>query len=40
MIKEEPKAKEAKPEDFVDARFVQELDDSGFINNLYKQKKN
>ena len=40
MVKEEPKAKDAKPEDFVDARFVQELDDSGFINNLYKGKKN
>jgi ABC-type nitrate/sulfonate/bicarbonate transport system substrate-binding protein len=40
MIKEEPKAKDARPEDFVDGRFVQELDDSGFINNLYKGKKN
>jgi NitT/TauT family transport system substrate-binding protein len=40
MVKEEPKAKDARPEDFVDARFVQELDDSGFINNLYKGKKN
>ena len=39
LIKEEPKAKDARPEDFVDARFVQELDDSGFINNLYKGKK-
>jgi hypothetical protein len=39
MIKEEPKAKEAKPENFVDTRFVQELDDSGFIANLYKGKK-
>lgn len=40
MLKEEPKAKDAKPEDFVDASFVKELDDSGFINNLYKGKKN
>ena len=40
MIKEEPKAKDAKPEAFVDARFVQELDESGFISNLYKGKKN
>jgi hypothetical protein len=39
MIKEEPKAKDAKPENFVDTRFVQELDDSGFIANLYKGKK-
>src|ERR1700756_1984899 len=40
MIKEEPKAKDAKPESFVDTRFVQELDDSGFISNLYKGKRN
>jgi ABC-type nitrate/sulfonate/bicarbonate transport system substrate-binding protein len=40
MVKEEPKAKDAKPGDFVDARFVKELDDSGFINNLYKGKGN
>jgi ABC-type nitrate/sulfonate/bicarbonate transport system substrate-binding protein len=38
MVKEEPKARDAKPEDFIDARFVQELDESGFINNLYKAK--
>ena len=40
MVKEEPKAKDARPEDFVDARFVQELDNAGFIANLYKGKKN
>ena len=40
MVKEEPKAKDAKPEDFVDSTFVKELDDSGFISNLYKEKKN
>ena len=40
MIKEEPKARDAKPENFVDTRFVQELDDSGFISNLYKGKRN
>jgi ABC-type nitrate/sulfonate/bicarbonate transport system substrate-binding protein len=40
MVKEEPKAKDAKPEDFVDSSFVKELDDSGFISNLYKEKKN
>src|SRR5262245_14987640 len=40
MVKEEPKAKEARPEEFVDTRFIQELDDSGFISNLYKGKKN
>ena len=33
----EPKAKTAKPEDFVDMRFVQELDQSGFLNKLYRK---
>jgi hypothetical protein len=28
-----PKAKGAKPEDFVDSRFVRELDQSGFIKS-------
>jgi hypothetical protein len=40
MVKEEPKAKDVRPEEFMDTRFVQELDDSGFINNLYKGKNN
>jgi len=31
-----PKAKSAKPEDFVDSRFVQELDKSGFFADLNK----
>ena len=33
---ENPKAKSARPEDFVDSRFIKELDDSGFIDALYK----
>jgi len=33
------KAKAAKPEDFVDMRFIKELDESGFIDDLYKSKK-
>jgi len=33
---ENPKAKSAKPEQFVDTRFIKELDDSGYIDNLYK----
>ena len=37
MAKTEPKAKSAKPEDFVDLRFVRELDQSGFIDGLYKK---
>jgi NitT/TauT family transport system substrate-binding protein len=35
----DPKAKAAKPEDFVDMRFIKELDDSGFIDELYKSRK-
>jgi predicted ATP-dependent endonuclease of OLD family len=31
-----PKAKNAKSEDFVDSRFVQELDKSGFFAELNK----
>jgi ABC-type nitrate/sulfonate/bicarbonate transport system substrate-binding protein len=34
-----PKAKLAKPEDFVDTSFVKELDEAGFIDSLYKTKK-
>jgi hypothetical protein len=35
----DPKAKTARPEDFMDARFVKELDESGFTDNLYKGAK-
>ncbi|MGH8611340.1 MAG: ABC transporter substrate-binding protein, partial [Gammaproteobacteria bacterium] len=31
-----PKAKEAKPEQFYNSRFVQELDQSGYIDSLYR----
>jgi hypothetical protein len=31
-----PKAKTAKPEDFVDSTLVQELDKSGFISSVTK----
>lgn len=37
MAKTDPKAKSAKPEDFVDLRFVKELDQSNFIDGLYKK---
>jgi NitT/TauT family transport system substrate-binding protein len=30
------KAKAAKPEDFVDMRFIRELEENGFIDDLYK----
>ncbi len=32
----DPKAKAARPEEFVDLTFVKELDSSGFIDRLYK----
>ena len=35
----DPKARAARPQDFVDARFIEEFDKSGFIDNLYGQKK-
>ena len=31
------KAAKAKPEQFVDTRFVKELDETGYIDNLYKR---
>lgn len=34
-----PKAKSAKPQDFIDARFVEEFDKSGYIDALYGRKK-
>jgi hypothetical protein len=34
LEKTSPKAKGAKPEDFVDGRLVRELDQSGFIKSL------
>jgi len=34
----DPRAKSAKPEQFVDMTFIQELDKSGYIDALYKKK--
>jgi NitT/TauT family transport system substrate-binding protein len=34
----DPRAKAAKPEQFVDSSFIKELDQSGFIDGLYKKK--
>ena len=31
------KAAKAEPEQFVDVRFVKELDETGYIDNLYKR---
>jgi NitT/TauT family transport system substrate-binding protein len=38
LADENPKAKSARPEEFVDTRFIKELDDSGYIDSLYKPK--
>ena len=35
----DPKARAAKPQDFVDARFVEEFDKSGYIDGLYRRAK-
>ncbi len=37
IMTSDPKAKGAKAEDFADLRFIKELDDSGFIDKLYKK---
>jgi ABC-type nitrate/sulfonate/bicarbonate transport system substrate-binding protein len=34
----DPRAKTAKPEQFVDFTFIRELEQSGFIDGLYKKK--
>ena len=39
LAQTDPKAKSAKPEHFVDMRFVKELDESGFVDDLYKGRK-
>jgi ABC-type nitrate/sulfonate/bicarbonate transport system substrate-binding protein len=35
----DPKAKAAKAQDFIDARFVEEFDKSGYIDSLYGKKR-
>jgi NitT/TauT family transport system substrate-binding protein len=39
LAQTDAKAKAAKPEDFVDMRFIKELDESGFIDELYTGRK-
>jgi len=34
----DPRAKTTKPEQFVDFSFILELDQSGYIDSLYKKK--
>lgn len=38
ILATEAKGKPAKPEDFADSSFVRELDQSGYIDSLYKKK--
>lgn len=38
IAERDPRAKSAKPEQFVDMSFIRELDQSGFIDALYKKK--
>jgi len=38
LAEKDPKAKAAKPEDFTDLSFIKALDESGYIDNLYKKK--
>ena len=38
LAEKDPKAKAAKPEDFVEMSFVKELDQSGYVDSLYKRK--
>jgi ABC-type nitrate/sulfonate/bicarbonate transport system substrate-binding protein len=40
LVERTPKARTAKPEDFVDASFIKEIFESGFIDNLYKKERN
>ena len=38
IAERDPRAKTTKPEQFVDMSFIRELDQSGFIDGLYKKK--
>ncbi len=38
VAERDPRAKSAKPEQFVDFTFIKELDQSGYIDGLYKKK--
>ncbi len=38
LSERDPRAKTVKPEQFVDLTFIKELDQSGFIDGLYKKK--
>jgi hypothetical protein len=36
IVKRDPRAKAIKPENFVDTRFLKELEASGFVQKLYR----
>ena len=36
LAEENPKSKSTRPEEFVEARFIKELDESGYIDGLYR----
>jgi hypothetical protein len=38
LAEADAKAKTAKPEDFVDISFIRELEQSGYIDSLYKKR--
>jgi NitT/TauT family transport system substrate-binding protein len=38
LAEKDPKARAAKPEQFADLTFIRELDQSGYIDSLYKKK--
>jgi hypothetical protein len=38
LAETDAKAKAAKPEDFVDMSFIRELEQSGYIDSLYKKR--
>jgi hypothetical protein len=38
IAERDPRAKSAKPEQFADLTFIRELDQSGYIDSLYKKK--
>jgi len=38
ILASEPKAKSHNPEDYFDASFVRELDQSGYTDSLYKKR--
>jgi hypothetical protein len=38
IAERDPRAKSAKPEQFADSSFIKQLDQSGYIDGLYKKK--